>query len=215
MKSKFDFYEIVKIKTIDPQKSEVNGKKGYVAAKAVSDIRDHNPGSWTYAVSLFDIKYAWSFSENELEATGNFFDKTKIPNHGSIKVAVDSNGVGKVKPSYTSYAEIEAAINSSQASKASGYMLEASMISNDLDIMYNLIDMSIHQSDYILRGSAYSALWRLLLRFKDKLSSQFLMKAIRIGLSDKNEHVLETVNYIMGDLQSIAPDIWKQINKYK
>ena len=77
MKSKFDFYEIVKIKTIDPQKSEVNGKKGYVAAKAVSDIRDHNPGSWTYAVSLFDIKYAWSFSENELEATGNFFDKTK------------------------------------------------------------------------------------------------------------------------------------------
>lgn len=213
MKSKFDFYEIVKINTTDSKKLEANGMLGYIRGK--SEPESVYIKTCSYAVKLFDYEYLRSFEENELESTGEFFDKTKIPNHGSIRVAVDDNGVGSVKASYKSYTEIENAINSSQASKASGYMIEAGMTSNDLDIMYNLIFIAIQHPDYIIRSSGYSALWHLLLRFKNKVSSQVLMKALRIGLTDKNKHVLETVNCIIEDLQNIAPDVLEQIEKNK
>lgn len=215
MKSKFDFYEIVRVCTINKKKISLNGKCGYIAAKSEPDLNINKNKLFSYVVEFPDITYSSMFEENELESTQEFFDKTKIPNHGSIRIAVDDNGVGSVKASYNSYTEIENAISRSQASKASGYMIEAGMTSNDLDIMYNLIFIAIQHPDYIIRSSGYSALWHLLLRFKNKVSSQVLMKTLRIGLTDKNEHVLKTVNCIIEDLQNIAPDVLKQIEKYK
>lgn len=215
MKSKFEFYEIVKVFTKDQKTLSFNGKCGYIAAKSEPDLNVNKEDIFRYVVKFSELEFSPMFDENELESTGEFFDKNKIENYGSIRVSVDSNGAGSVKASYQSYSEIEDEMNKSKASKASGHLIEAGMLSNDLDIMYNLIDRGIRHPEHIIRGSAYSALWHLLRRFRDEISTQFLIKTLRTGLSDKNNHVLAVTNCIMEDLEYNSPDIWEQIERYK
>ena len=144
IKSKFDFYEIVKIVTSDPNKLELYGKLGYIRGKAAPETAESQ--EWGYAVSLFDLDNTWSFEENELESAGKFFDKNAIPDYGKIRVLVNDKGEGSVKASYSSYSEIKEEILQSNESKVSGYMIEAGMISKDLDDLNGLIELCINSN---------------------------------------------------------------------
>lgn len=73
MEAKFDFYEIVKIKSNASNKVHLNNKTGYISGKA-----QENDDEWYYAVAIYDVDHLWCFDENELEFTGKFHDKESI-----------------------------------------------------------------------------------------------------------------------------------------
>ncbi len=209
MQSKFDFYEIVEIVTFDPKKKWLNGKLGYVCGKAEPE-EESNLQSWGYALSVFGLEYVQSFEENELKSTGNFFDKSTLPNFGSIRVAV-KDGAGEVKPSYNSYSEIEDAIAAMQAAKVNGFMLEAALVSEDLDDMYTLIGKCLASTNEIIRSSGYNTLWHLLRRFSDDLAEEFIFECMIAGLADQNTMVQDIVNNIMDELERDNFSLWSRI----
>lgn len=209
MQSKFDFYEIVEIVTTDPKKIWLNGKIGYVCGKAEPEVGTQSQ-MWGYAVSVFGVEYVQSFEENELKSTGNFFDKSTLPNLGSIRVSV-KGGVGEAKASYKSYSEIEDAICKSQAAKVSGFMLEAALVSEDLGDMYRLIGKCLESSNEIIRSSGYNTLWHLIRRFSDVISEEFIFDSMVSGLSDQSKMVLDTVNNIMDELEIDKFLLWNKI----
>lgn len=208
MQSKFDFYEIVDIVTTNPKKIWLNGKKGYIRGK--SEPEDGEDETYGYAVSVFGVKYLQSFEENELKSTGNFFDKSTLPNFGSIRVAV-KDGAGEVKASYSSYSEIEDAIAAMQAAKVNGFMLEAALVSEDLDDMYTLIGKCLASPNEIIRSSGYNTLWHLLRRFSDDLAEEFIFECMIAGLADQNTMVQDIVNNIMDELERDNFSLWSRI----
>lgn len=209
MKSKFEFYEIVKIKT-HKHKNEDNGRIGYIRGKAEPESENMQ---FCYAIKFSDYECLKSFPESELESTGKFFDKSKIPNHGSIRVVVDKDGAGSVKPSYESYAEIESAIKDIGSPKASGYLIEAGMVGEDLNAMYKIIELATKSQDSIIRGSGYTALWHIFRRFNDSISIDFLVTSMQRGLTDTDKYVASVVACIMEDLEFKMPIIWNKLNK--
>ncbi len=210
MKSKFDFNEIVTVVPNMGKKSHLSDKRGYIVGKAENE--NH---TWSYAVSLFDIENVWSFKEQELKSTGEFFKDSNQVKYGSIRVTVNDKGEGNIKQTFTSYKEIEEEIKKADTVKVSGHMIEVGMLSEDITSAYNLVNLCIQNSNTMIKSSGYNALWHLLLRFKDELPSEQLMKFIRLGLDEQDKVVSDVITFIMKDLKQINPATWYQIEKYK
>jgi len=69
--TKFKHYDIVRIQTNHSEKSQFNGREGYVLGIS-EPIGGGEPG---YALYLNGEKYGWNFMESELEATGKKREK--------------------------------------------------------------------------------------------------------------------------------------------
>lgn len=88
-RSKFEFFEKVRIVTRSGTKQSVNGAIGAVLGK----VQDEG-GIWYYAVHVYGDNRGWDFVEDELEATGEFDKRESFYDGSSIRVRVDSKGRG-------------------------------------------------------------------------------------------------------------------------
>jgi len=90
IKSKFDFYDIVKIVSNKKSLSEVNGKRGIITGKAQDE---EDPSIFSYGVTILDdqgeVGDGWFIFEEDLQATGERTDRSKIYTGESIRVRVD------------------------------------------------------------------------------------------------------------------------------
>lgn len=68
-----------------------------------------------------------------------------------IKVSVNEKGEGEIKPSYSSYKEIEQSIVLQDGPKVNGYMIEAGLASDDIPGLYGLIELCIMSSNSDVR----------------------------------------------------------------
>jgi hypothetical protein len=93
MKSKFDYYEIVKIKeTVLTIKNRIKGLKGAVLGMA----EDENH-KWGYAIHIYNLDECWDLPEECLESMGEFTSREEFYDGTSIHVKVDTKtGEGKV-----------------------------------------------------------------------------------------------------------------------
>jgi hypothetical protein len=206
-KPKYTFDEIVKVINSKYQYQQGLNATGYIAGMALDD-----DNVWTYGVYLFDFEEVWGFDEEDLQSEGNFLaeDSDYKRDFGSIRVSVN-NGAGEVKASYKSYSEIEDAIADIQAAKASGFMMEAALISENVDDMYRLISMCIVSSNEVIKSSGYNTLWHLIRRFSDLISEEFIFNSLIVGLADKSTLVLDVVNSIMDELEKENFSLWSKI----
>lgn len=99
MKNKFDFYEVVKINTVENNLKKANGKDGVVMGMA----QDEN-GEWNYAVRIYFGSFAdledsdgWSIDEQYLQPTGKFMKREDFYDGSTAKVVVDEKGHGHLK----------------------------------------------------------------------------------------------------------------------
>lgn len=207
IKPKYSFDEIVKIINSKYQYQQGLNSTGYIAGMALDD-----DNVWTYGVYLFDFEEVWGFDEEDLQSEGKFLseDSDYKRDFGSIRVSVH-NGVGEAKASYKSYSEIEDAITDTKAAKVSGFMMEAALVSEDLDDMYSLINMCIGSSNEVIRSSGYNTIWHLIRRFGDVISEQFIFNSMIVGLADKSTLVLDVVNNIMDELERDNFSLWSKI----
>ena len=84
MTTKFRYYDIVRIQTNHPEKSQFNGREGCVLGIS----QPIGSGEPSYALHLEGEKYGWDFMESELEATGKkreepFYQTTEAANSPS------------------------------------------------------------------------------------------------------------------------------------
>ena len=89
-------------------------------------------------------------------------------------------------------------------------MIEAGMVSNDLDDLYELIELCIKNDSSTIQVAGYTALWHLLLRFKSELSAYKLISYINMRFNKSNA-ALDVVNCIIDDLYLINRDVWNKI----
>ncbi|MFO1259304.1 MAG: Imm31 family immunity protein [Gammaproteobacteria bacterium] len=87
--SKFDFNEIVKLVSSDPELSEVNGKEGVVRGMAEEN------NVCVYAVN-FD-GFCWSIDEKDLISLNRFAKEEDFYTGESMKVVVTADGKGRIK----------------------------------------------------------------------------------------------------------------------
>jgi hypothetical protein len=94
MKSKFKFYEIVKVReNVFTKKNGLNGLLGVILGKA----KDDN-GIWFYAVNFQDKEEGWDLPEESLEGTGLSTTREEYYDGSSIYVKVDAKtGEGKIE----------------------------------------------------------------------------------------------------------------------
>lgn len=98
MKSKFDFYEIVKIVSNKLSLKKINGKFGVVRGKSQSE---DNPSIFAYAVSILnqegEVVECWNIFEEDLQPTGKKSNPAKHRTGQEVKVYVDpKTGKGKI-----------------------------------------------------------------------------------------------------------------------
>ena len=95
MKSKFDFYERVKI--INPLTDKKKKSKLKNAFGTVMGKTQNEDGSWGYGVSIDkDNNLLWRCSENELESLGTFAKHEDYYSGESIRVGVNKKGEGYI-----------------------------------------------------------------------------------------------------------------------
>lgn len=93
MENKFDYYEIVKIKSGNPELSDVNGLKG--AVLGISESEDSK--QIAYSVHIFKLKTSWFIFEEDLKPTGMKANPEDFYTGESIKVRVDpKTGEGEI-----------------------------------------------------------------------------------------------------------------------
>ncbi|MCS4433148.1 Imm31 family immunity protein [Aquiflexum gelatinilyticum] len=94
MKSRFNFYEIVKVKeTIFTSNHGISGLKGAVLGMA----EDENH-KWGYAVHIYNLDEVWDLPEECLESTGEFTSREEFYDGSYIHVKVNSNiGKGEIE----------------------------------------------------------------------------------------------------------------------
>ncbi|TDK49534.1 Imm31 family immunity protein [Algoriphagus formosus] len=94
MKSRFNFYEIVKVReTVFTIENGINGLKG-----AVLGMAEDEDGKWFYAVNIYDKGGGWDLTEECLESTGEFLSREEFYDGSSIHVKVDAKtGEGKIE----------------------------------------------------------------------------------------------------------------------
>jgi hypothetical protein len=90
--NKFNFNEIVKVQSSDPDLSEVNGKKGVVRGMGESE-----DGIWAYAVDIDEDDEGWSFFEVDLVSLNCFAKEEDFHTGESMKVIVTPDGKGSIK----------------------------------------------------------------------------------------------------------------------
>ena len=87
MKSKFDFFERVKIvNPLNPNKLKFKEKLDVIFGKSQDD-----KGLWHYQIKIENIDEGWYFLENELESLGTFAKREDFYSGESIRVGVTKN----------------------------------------------------------------------------------------------------------------------------
>lgn len=91
-KPKFQFYEVVRIKSNSAELAEIHGEKG-----SILGISEHGEPEYEYGVFIDRDEVVWSVSEQDLEATGVFLHRADFYNDNvSIRVQVDEQGRGNI-----------------------------------------------------------------------------------------------------------------------
>ncbi len=91
-KPKFQFYEVVRVISNNPELAEIQGETG-----AILGLSEHGDPEYEYGVFIDRDGLLWSVAEHDLESTGiikqraDFYDD-KV----SIRVQVDEQGRGTV-----------------------------------------------------------------------------------------------------------------------
>jgi|688.fasta_scaffold552452_2 hypothetical protein len=86
MKSKFDFYDVVKINSSRNILKKINGSEGVVLGKA----QNEETGLWSYGVSVYkDNDLVWHVLEEDLLATGKKADPKNFEVVETIRVLVN------------------------------------------------------------------------------------------------------------------------------
>lgn len=91
MKSKFEFYEIVKVTTLNKRVQAIYGKEGWIAGKSFAD-----DGSNRIAYSLFFPDGNWFVFEDEVESTGKLVDPKHCENIDPASIRTLSDGSGEI-----------------------------------------------------------------------------------------------------------------------
>ena len=89
MTSKFEFFEVVRVRSKPAGFEHLQGMEGPVLGKAECDN-----GRWTYSVSLAELGENFSLREDELESTGKFVKREDIYDGSSVRVIVDPKSGG-------------------------------------------------------------------------------------------------------------------------
>jgi hypothetical protein len=112
---------------------------------------------------------------------------------------------------YNTLEEIKREISNSDVKNVCNHMAGAGMSCDDLDGLFELINLCLKHDEPWIRNAGFIALYHLNVRFKDKLNSRILVKILGVGLSDNSDIVLGTVNDIIDDLNVFAPEVAKEI----
>lgn len=91
---KFNFYEKVRVKTLDLAKFHLNGEIGVVLGR--TETEEH-PEPFLYGVSINSVGQVWSLFESELESTGEWASPEEYYDGSSVRVQVDEHGLGSIK----------------------------------------------------------------------------------------------------------------------
>ncbi|MEM6689902.1 MAG: hypothetical protein AAF664_10770 [Planctomycetota bacterium] len=86
---KFERYEKVRVKTVDPEISALNG----LLAAVLGWARDEN-GSWCYAIHVYKFSAVYSITESDLVASGEYAKREDFYSGESIRVSRDGDVVG-------------------------------------------------------------------------------------------------------------------------
>jgi len=90
MKSKFEFYEVVKVVSEKKELKKIKGKLGIITGKSQNEI---NPSTFSYAVDILDenenVIDGWCIYEEDLESTGRTIDSKKLFTGQSVKIKVN------------------------------------------------------------------------------------------------------------------------------
>jgi len=89
-KPKYQYYEIIKIETSDPNKLQFNGKEGAVLGIAYDDDKNFEP-EWGYSIHIYEEEECWRFTEYELKPTGKFDKRESFYDGTSIQVTQDGD----------------------------------------------------------------------------------------------------------------------------
>lgn len=89
MKSKFDFYEVVKVVSNNVRLKKIWSMEVIVSGKAEED------GVWSYAVSIPD-GLVWSVDENDIISTGKFVNPEDYKSVDSVRIRVLPDGSGEI-----------------------------------------------------------------------------------------------------------------------
>ena len=89
LKPRFQFYEIVRVASSDPELTEIHGERG-----AILGVSENDNGTFGYAVFIYRDEICWDLAEGELEATGEFSRREEFYDGTSIRVRVDEQGRG-------------------------------------------------------------------------------------------------------------------------
>lgn len=91
--NKFNFYEIVKIVSKNPNLSEVNGKEATILAMAEND-----DGTWGYGVTFSDDdSEGWYIDEVDLVTLNRFAKEEDFYTGETMSVVVTPDGKGHIK----------------------------------------------------------------------------------------------------------------------
>ena len=90
VKSKFDFYEKVKIVSSDPNLRKGAGEISAVVGKA------EEVGNISYAVFVYRDERCWSTQEEDLESIGEFDQHESFFSGERIRARVDETGRGYI-----------------------------------------------------------------------------------------------------------------------
>ena len=89
LKPRFQFYEIVRVASSDPELTEIHVERG-----AILGVSENDNGTFGYAVFIYRDEICWDLAEGELEATGVFSRREEFYDGTSIRVRVDEQGRG-------------------------------------------------------------------------------------------------------------------------
>ena len=93
MENKFEYYEIVKIKSDNPELLKVNGLEG--AILGISEAEDSN--QIAYSVHVFKLQTSWFIFEDDLVRTGRRSRKEDCYTTESVRVRVNpKTGEGEI-----------------------------------------------------------------------------------------------------------------------
>jgi hypothetical protein len=89
-KPKFQFYEVVRVVSNQPELVEIQGETG-----AILGLSEHGEPEYEYGVFIERDGFLWSVAESDLETTGVFLQRSDFyDDKVSIRVQVDGQGRG-------------------------------------------------------------------------------------------------------------------------
>ena len=93
MRNKFEFYDIVTVKSDKPTLKKINGCKGVIRGMA----QNEETLKWGYGVLVYQEEEVWHVMEEDLQSTGRKANPENYYTGQSIKVIVDpKTGEGKL-----------------------------------------------------------------------------------------------------------------------